>query len=78
MFCVKRAYDRGVIINKCLGLKDLKSNKRYIFFYELWLKLWVFHRHVSLKVYSQSFKNIVRADYLKVIVFWKKQFVNLG
>ena len=35
MLCVKHQCDCDVIINMYLGLKDLKSNKRYIFLYEL-------------------------------------------
>ena len=31
---MKCEYDHDVIINKCLGLKDLKSNKKYIFLYD--------------------------------------------
>ena len=30
----KCEYDHHLIINKCLSLKDLKRNKRYIFFYD--------------------------------------------
>ena len=35
MLCSKCDYGHDVIINKFLGLKDLKSKKKYIFFYEL-------------------------------------------
>ena len=32
-------YDRDVIINKCLSLNNLKSNRRYIFFMNTSIKL---------------------------------------
>ena len=35
MLCAKREYDHDVIVSTCLDLKDLKSNKRYIFLYEI-------------------------------------------
>ena len=39
MLCAKRQYDRDVIINKCRGFYDLKSNKRYILFMNSDIKL---------------------------------------
>ena len=39
MTCVKRKYDHDVIINKCLGFYDLKSNKKYIFFMDSSIKI---------------------------------------
>ena len=40
--CVKRKYDCNVVINKSLEFYDLKSNKRYIIFFELKHKILVF------------------------------------
>ena len=44
----KCEYNHDVIINKCLGLKDLKEQQKYVFFYGLWyetlvlfLSMWV-------------------------------------
>ena len=39
MLCSKRDYDRDVIIIKCLGFYDLKSNERHIFFINFSIKL---------------------------------------
>ena len=39
MLYEQRKYNLNVIINKCLGFYDLKSNKRYIFFMKFSIKL---------------------------------------
>ena len=42
MLCAKHRYDCNLIMNKSFRFYDLKSNIRYIFFYELEYKTLVF------------------------------------
>ena len=39
MLCARRKYDCDVIMNKCLGLYDLRINERYILFMNSSIKL---------------------------------------
>ena len=41
MLCAKCKYDHDMIIDKCLEFYDLKSNKRYIFFTNFSIKLYL-------------------------------------
>ena len=67
MLCVKREHDRDMIINKCPGSYDLKSNKRYNFLYELQYKTLVFFIEIKSKSIFK-FKKSVHAMFLQFFI----------
>ena len=67
MLYEQRKYNLSVIINKCLGFYDLKSNKGCIFFMKFSINCRFLHRNISLKLYLYS-QNLYMQCFLKFLM----------